>query len=229
MTIGAVDTMSVLQNVCLTYKTDALECVECANQCDKGIQAIKKLDQETSGTKLLDKRQIQGATKKLYALQEYLNAASSKDPIGYIMQHCDSKTVESARTKLKNWRYTYGKDYAKISQQIREISDQIDASNTAMKKESSKLPERKIALKIPNTTGSPEQRTTRRQEEKISQNCLETIRRELEDGILAAEQEIEDYKQKIAESERKIEDNTKKIQAIRETLEIFKKKDELYV
>ena len=215
--------------VCSKYQDDALSCVDCVAKCPAGLQAIRKLDKETCSLQPYKKIDMGPQAKKLRTLQDYLSTESSGDPVRYIMEHFGVETEKKAKTKLFNWRYMYGKDYAKISDQIREITDRLALSGYQMKNESSKPTDALIAPKTPTNSGSSEQKLSRRQEEKISQSCLESLRLELENAILTAEKDIENLTMEIAEKQQIIKDSTDKIQAIRQTLEIFKQKDKLYV
>lgn len=221
--------MQSAASVCNKHQDDALACVDCVVKCPAGLQAIRKLDKETCSLQPYKKLDMGPQAKKLRALRDFMDAEASGDPVRYIMEHFGVSTEHKAKVKLYNWRCTYGKDYAKIQREIQEISDRLALSGYQMENESSKPVEAVIAPKTPTNSGSSEQKLSRRQEEKISQSCLESLRRELENEILAAEKDIENLNMEIAAKQQKIKDNTDKIQAIRQTLEIFKKKDELYV
>lgn len=215
--------------LCAKSKGSALVCVDCVSVCPFGKRAIELLEKETKGTtKPMNRKQICDATKRIEAMESYLEVMGKKDPVAFVKEKYGIPLDRTAKNKIYQWQHNYGTNLSMVSHKIEEIKAEIAASKTQMKEESSVVPEEKIEEKSP-VIPAEEKKPTKRQEEKISKHHLEQMRADLEEEYLGLEEKINEHKKGIDECEKRIAAIVEETNAIRAVLDIFKKKDAMYV
>ena len=176
----------------------------------------------------MSKKQIADATRRVEAMENYLEVMSQPDPIEYLKAKYNITVDKTAKNKIYQWQHNYGTNLGMIANRIKELKDEIAASKT-----SNDVPAiEKLNAVIPHKTSSvptEEKKLTKRQEDKISQSHLEQMRREYEAECLDLEKQIEDHKKAIVECEKKIESIADRVKSIRAVLDIFKEKNSIYV
>ena len=207
---------------------DPYVCIDCVSVCPFGKRAIELLEKETKGTKIMNKKQIVDATKRLEAMKNYIEVMNNPDPVAYVKQKYNISVDRTAKNKIYQWQHNYGTNLSIVVHRIDEIQAEIAASQPKMKEESSVEKKAENSLKTPEKA-IEEKKPTKRQEEKMSRNYLEKMRADLESEYLGLEKQIEDHKKGIDECEKKIATIVEKVNSIRAVLDIFKEKDALYV
>lgn len=215
--------------LCDESKKDALNCVGCLHVCPFGKRAIELLEKETKGTvKPMNRKQICDAIKRVEAMENYMEAMSQANPTEFVMKKYGIPLERTAKNKIYQWQHNYGTNLTVISSKIREIKAEIAASQTQMKNNSPAIKTAKIAEETPEIPVE-EKKPTKRQEEKMSKNYLEKMRADLENEYLGLEEEIKEHKKGIEACEKRISEIVEDVKSIRAVLDLFKKKDEMYV
>ena len=215
--------------LCAKSKGDPYICIDCASVCPFGRRAIELLEKETKGTmKPMNRKQVFDATKRIEAMETYLEVMSAKDPVAYVKTKFNITVDRTAKNKIYQWQHNYGTNLNLVANRIKEIKAEIAASNIKPKEESTIEKIAKIAQENPVIPGE-EKKPTKRQEEKISKHHLEQMRIDLEEEYLSLEKQIEEHKKEIEKCEKRISAIVEETNAIRAVLDIFKKKDEIYV
>ena len=215
------------ESLCTKHRDDPYECISCEHSCPQGLKAVEKIEKETQ-KKEYTNRQKGAAQMRLDAMLNYVEAAESEDPIRFIMEKHKTKDEHAAKQKMYLWQYRYGKNIPMVKEKIKDLKNEMASLNTQTNKVSTDPVKAEIAPKTVDPNQG-EKKMTKRQEEKISQSRLEQMRLDLEADYLKAESDIENYKKEIQNCEKKMEEITNQINAIRQVLDIFKKKDELFV
>ena len=215
--------------LCAKSNGNALICIDCASVCPFGRRAIELLEKETKGTiKPMNRKQICDATKRIEAMENYLLVMKQPDPVAYVKQTYNITVDRTAKNKIYQWQHNYGTNLSIVTHRIEEIKAEIAASKTQMNEDSSVVPQAKIEEKSP-VIPAEEKKPTKRQEEKISKHHLEQMRAVLEEEYLGLEEKINEHKKGIDECEKRIAAIVEETNAIRAVLDIFKKKDAMYV
>lgn len=232
-TIGTTSVFSMSMTeikpmLCGKSHGDPFVCIDCVSVCPFGKRAIELLEKETKGTKIMNKKQIVDATKRLEAMKNYIEVMNKPDPVAYVKQKYNISVDRTAKNKIYQWQHNYGTNLSIVAHRIDEIQAEIAASQPKIKEEPSVEKKAENALKTPEKP-IEEKKPTKRQEEKMSQHYLEQMRLDLENEYLGLEKQIEDHKKGIEECEKKISTIVEKVNSIRAVLDIFKEKDALYV
>ena len=212
--------------LCTKYRDDPYSCIDCDHSCPKGQKAVAQLEKDTQ-KKQMNTRRKGAATMKISAMTSYVEAMSSPDPVAFVKEKYGIDNDRTAKNKIYQWQHNYGTNLPLIREKIKLIQDEIAAFDTQTNKVSPEEKKPEIAPKTPVI--QEEKKMTKRQEEKISQSRLEQMRLDLEAEYLKAESDIETYKKEIENCEKRMTEITDQINAIRQVLEIFKKKDALFV
>lgn len=207
------------ESVCMKYRDDPCECIDCEKPCEKGKETVEKLEKETKKVKILTRKEQSNATMKITAMTNYLEAMAAADPIKFVMEKYGSETDRAAKNKIYQWQHNYGTNLFMVAEKVKLLKEEVATSQAA-------TAPKKTAL-VPKKP-EEEKKMTKRQEQKISQSHLEQLRSDLESEYLKMEAEIEAHKKGIVDCEKRIEAITTEVQAIRQVLEIFKAKDALY-
>ena len=73
--------------LCGKSRGDAYVCIDCATTCPFGRRAIELLEKETKGeTPPMTRKQICAATKKIEAMENYLEAMTQPNPVEYVKE-----------------------------------------------------------------------------------------------------------------------------------------------
>ncbi len=203
-------------------------CIDCTNQCVYGKRAVELLEEETKTAKKLTKKQQYSQKQRVEAMSNYVEAMQAEDPVRFVMTTYKIENVRSAKNKIYQWQHNYGTNIRMVSDKIKLLESEIAASQAETDKDSPKVEKAEIE-KISPTIQGEEKKMTKRQEEKVSQSHLEKMRADLEKEFIKKESEIVEAKKIITDCEKRMEEITNEITAIRQVLEIFKKKDALYV
>lgn len=212
--------------VCTKHISDPFECIDCATPCPQGSEMVNKLERETRKTMTLKEQHT--IQQKISAMSNYIEAMATADPASFVFQKYGCKNERVAKNKIYQWQHNYGTNLRAVSEKINELQANLEAAQTQMKNESSNKDE-VVKPTVEPAPSKQETRITKRQEEKISQNHLSTMRNELEAQYLQAEKDIEDHKKAIVECEKKMEEISEQIKALMKVLDIFKEKDKYYV
>ena len=204
--------------LCAKSHGDAYVCIDCPATCKYGERAIELVDSQTKKT--LTRKQCYDYSNKVVAMRTYFEAATSENPAKFLVEKYGYENEKKAKTKLYQWKHSYGSNMGMIENKIKELEAEIKASRDESNKQADETvtetePIQEEEIKKP----------TKRQEEKISQDYLVRKRTELENDILKAEDEIKKMEREIELYKARIEEDSMQIQAIRQVLEIFKKKD----
>jgi hypothetical protein len=215
--------------LCKDSHGDAYVCIDCTSSCDFGKRAVELLEKETKGlVGKMSKKQICDASRRVEAMENYLEAMSAPDPVGFVIQKYGCENIRIAKNKIYQWQHNYGTNLGMISNRIREIKDEIAASQTNVNKDPVIKKDASVKENLQSNT-IEDKKLTKRQEDKISQSHLEQMRLDYEDEYLKLAKQIEDYKKEIEECENKMENIVDRIKSIRAVLDIFKEKDAKYV
>ena len=206
----------IQEKLCAKSGGDVLKCIDCEGKCQYGKRAVELLEKETSRT-VMNGKQVCDIRRRMDAMMGNLEVLQNDNPVQFIMQKYGFQNDRQAKQKMHYWKHVYGNDKLVIATQISDMQNTLATAQIVnkTKKEPEPMPEPGHA--------------TKRQEEKISQSCLERTRREMENDILKAEEEIKEHERAIELCKKRMDEDTQKIQAIRQVLEIFKKKNEVYV
>ena len=210
------------EKLCAKSEGDPLACIDCEPKCPYGKRAVELIEKETKNVSIMNKKQLCDVTRRLTAMSNYLEAMSKENPVQFIMQKYGCSKEPQARQKIHSWKHIYGGDMLLVATQVNELQNMV--SNAQIVDKPEKRTSESCLLSVQELD-----HPTKRQEEKISQSCLERTRRDLENDILKAEEEISEHEKAIQACKNRMEDNTQKIQAIRQVLEIFSRKDKIYV
>lgn len=225
--VFAMSMTEIKPMLCGKSHGDPCVCIDCTNVCPFGRRAIELLEKETKGTKIMNKKQIADATKRIEAMKNYVEVMNKPDPVAYIKQKYNISVDRTAKNKIYQWQHNYGTNISVVMHRIDEIQAEIAASQPQMNEEPAEETKAVNSLKVPEKP-IEEKKFTKRQEEKMSRDYLEKMRADLENEYLGLEKQIEDYKKGIEECEKKIETIVEKVKSIRAVLDIFKEKDKLY-
>ena len=176
----------------------------------------------------MNRKQICDATKRIEAMENYLKVMRQPDPVAYVKRTYNISIDRTAKNKIYQWQHNYGTNLNVVANRIMEIQAEIDASETHMKESTPTVVKPEIEAKSPEISAE-EKKPTKRQEEKISRHHLEQMRADLEEEYLGLEEKINEHKKEIDECEKRIAAIVEETNAIRAVLDIFKKKDAMYV
>jgi hypothetical protein len=215
--------------LCEDSKGDICACISCEKVCPFGKRVTELLEKETKGsTKQMNRKQICDAIKRIEAMENYIEAMSDKNPVAFVQQKYGIPLERTAKNKIYQWQHNYGTNISSIRNKVLEIKAEIAASQVNVDKQTSTTKQKEITEIIP-VIPVDEKKLTKRQEEKISKHRLEQMREDLEKEYLGLEKEIKEHKKEIDECEKRIAAIVEETNAIRAVLDIFKKKDEMYV
>jgi chromosome segregation ATPase len=211
--------------LCGKSRGDAYVCIDCATTCPFGRRAIELLEKETKGeTPPMNRKQICAASKKVEAMENYLDAMTQQNPVEYVKEKYNIEQDRVAKNKIYQWQHNYGTNLGSVSNEIKEIKLEIAASQQRVDKLSPEVKSAEIESKIAEIPGE-NVKPTKKQEKEISKNHLSQMRTDLENEYLELEKEIGEHKKAIEKCEARIQEIVEQTNALRAVLDMFKPKD----
>lgn len=219
--IFSISIENIKPRLCKESHGDPYACIDCENVCTFGRRAVELLEKETKGTtKPMTKKQVFDASKKVRAMETYLEVMSAPNPVAYVQSKFNITVERTAKNKIYQWQHNYGTNLALVANRVQEIKDEIAAST----------PEEESPIERMAKVANEEPVIVRRakrsdQREKVSKHHLEDLRVEYEEEVTRLDGEIEQYKKEIQKREARIAEIANDVKAIRAVLDIFKAKD----
>lgn len=207
--------------LCTKYDRDPLKCCDCPVPCTYGKQAIKLLDFKTRTTNM-NKRDIVNLKRKIDAIQNYVDASSSTDPVQYILTNCSINTEKDAKLKLYQWRHNYGKNIGMLQAHLLDLKAEYAAASSDLQdpeKEDNKKPATEATEEKPK-------RISKKQKNKNMSDGLSERRAELEAELLANDDEIKKLTKQIEKYQNRNTVIETSIKALMAALEVFKEENE---